>query len=282
MVFKQFGLDEKSMKVLVTGAEGMLGHDLCPTLEDNGYEVIETNHANLDILDQTAIERTFKNIKPDIVIHTAAYTDVNKAETEKDLAYKINVTGTENITKACKKYGAVIVYISSDYIYDGNKKSPYTIEDKPNPINVYGKTKLEGENIVKTICTDYYIIRTSLLYGLNGKNFVDAILAQKNKPKIKVVNDQISCPTWTYDLSDGIIEVIENMDFGTYNICGKGEVSRYDLAKFILSDYSGELVSITTDELDNNIKRPKYSSLEPSIKTRKWQAALKDYLLLKD
>ena len=165
------------MQVLVTGANGMLGQDLCPILEDEGFEVIETDKDTLDITNWENIDKVFSKEKPDIVIHCAAYTNVDKAEEDLETARLINSKGTENIAKACKKFDAVMVYISTDYVFDGKSNKPYLPEDKTSPINNYGITKLEGENAVRSILNNYYICRTSWLYGIHGKNFVEKMLA---------------------------------------------------------------------------------------------------------
>ena len=158
------------MKALVTGAKGMLGQDLCPILEDNGYEVVETDVDTLDITKDCT--QFVLEAQPDLVVHCAAYTNVDKAEEDLETARLINVVGTENIAKACAKAGAVMVYISTDYVFDGTKSEPYNVDDMPNPLNNYGLTKFQGEEAVKKYCKKYYIARTSWLYGHHGKNFV--------------------------------------------------------------------------------------------------------------
>ncbi len=272
------------MIVLITGSNGMLAQDLSPILEDEGFDVVETNKDNMNILDELAIERYFKEYQPDYVVHTAAYTNVNKAELEPKKAHDINAVGTKNIAAACKKYRSILIYISTDYIFDGEKKSPYLPSDTPNPINIYGKSKLEGELNVSSICEKYYIIRTSLLYGIHGDNFVEAIIKQANNNEIKVVDDQISCPTWTVDLSNHIADIILiGKEYGIYNICGTEAVSKYDFAKEILKNigWKGILKKCSSDEMPSSAKRPKYSALQSSVKTPKWQVSLQNYLNLR-
>lgn len=268
------------MKILVTGANGMLGQDLCPILEDNGFEVFKTDIHNLDIIDIESCEKTISEIQPQFVIHCAAYTNVDKAEEELDIARKINVQGTENIAKICSKYNIKLVYISTDYIFDGKKTTPYTTHDKPNPINHYGLTKLQGENIIKNICQKFYIIRTSWLYGHHGKNFVETMLSMKDNEEIKVVNDQIGCPTWTVELANAIIETIKNKSYGTYQICGSGVASWYDFAKEIF-EQEGLKVNLkpcSSEEYPRLAKRPKYSAMANNNSCRDWKFALGDYL----
>ena len=269
------------MKVLVTGAKGMLGQDLCPILEDNGYEVIETDVDTLDITKDCS--KFFEQEKPDIIIHCAAYTNVDKAEEDLKTAELINGKGTENIAKACAKIGATLVYISTDYVFDGTKCSKYLVDDTPNPINNYGLTKLHGEEAVKKYCEKYYIARTSWLYGHHGKNFVETMLTMADKPELKVVDDQIGCPTWTVELANGIIKLFDK-PFGTYHVCGSGYTSWYGFAKEIFEQegLNVNLKPCTTEEFPRPAKRPKFSVMNNDNLTRNWKSALKDYLALRE
>lgn len=272
------------MKILVTGAKGMLGRDLCPMLEDNDFDVIETDIENLDITNELQVNSVLKKECPDFVIHCAAYTNVDKAEDEKDLAEKINSTATEYIAKATKKIGATLIYISTDYVFDGTKNSPYMPDDEPNPINEYGKSKLNGETAIQKICDKYYILRTSWLYGHHGKNFVETMLSLKDQTELNVVDDQNGCPTWTVDLSDAIISIIEeNPEYGIYHTCGAGSTSWYGFAKeiFKLSKIEVNLKSCNTNEYPRPAKRPKYSIMDNDGILRDWKLALKDYLELR-
>lgn len=269
------------MKVLVTGAKGMLGQDLCPILEDNGYEVVETDVDTLDITKDCV--RFFEEEKPDIVVHCAAYTNVDKAEEDLETARLINAAGTENIAKACAKVGATLVYISTDYVFDGGKKDgKYLPDDKTAPLNNYGLTKYEGEEAVRKYCKKYYIARTSWLYGHHGKNFVETMLALKDKPELKVVDDQIGCPTWTVELANGIVKLFDK-SFGTYHVCGSGKTSWYGFAKEIFEreGLNVNLKPCTTDEFPRPAKRPAYSVMENDGICRDWRLALKDYLALR-
>ena len=266
------------MKILVTGANGMLGQDLCPILEDVGYEVIETDINNLDITNAQAVAAFIKQEAPVIVIHCAAYTNVDKAEEDLKNAERINVTGTESVAKACAEAGAVMVYISTDYVFDGTKNSPYTPEDKPNPVNNYGLTKLKGEEVVKKYCEKYYIARTSWLYGHHGKNFVETMISlAKDRPELKVVDDQIGCPTWTVELANGIIKLFDK-PYGTYHVCGSGSTSWYGFAKEILKNCEVKILPCTTEEFPRPARRPKYSIMDNGKICRNWQDALKDYM----
>lgn len=270
------------MKVLVTGANGMLGQDLCPILEDAGCFVIETDVNNMDITDLEETEKVITQIHPDLIIHCAAYTNVDKAEEDLAVSAKINSTGAENIAIVCGKLEIPLIYISTDYVFDGTNKVPYKPDDKPNPINNYGLTKLQGEEAVKKHCTKYYIARTSWLYGIHGKNFVETMLSLKDKPELKVVDDQIGCPTWTVELANGILKLLQK-PYGTYHVCGSGHTSWYGFAKEIFkqSNLDVNLVPCTTDEFPRPAKRPQYSVMDNDQICRNWEVALHDYLQLR-
>lgn len=272
------------MKILVTGANGMLGQDLCPILEDVGAFVIETDVDTLDITNHDMTEQVLSDIRPDMVVHCAAYTNVDKAEEEPEKAALINVTGTENVAKACGRLGIPIVYISTDYVFDGTKTTPYTPEDEPCPLGVYGRTKFQGEEMVKKYCEKYYIARTSWLYGHHGKNFVETMLSLAEKgSEIKVVDDQIGCPTWTVELANGILRLLQK-PYGTYHVCGSGNTSWYGFAKevFEQAGVKVDLKPCTTEEFSRPARRPAYSVMDNQNLCRNWQAALHDYLELRN
>lgn len=272
------------MKVLVTGANGMLGSDLCPMLEDSGYEVIETTIDELDITDKNEVNEVIDDVKPDYVIHCAAYTNVDKAEEEFEIADKINSVGTRNVAEACKRNNTVLVYISTDYVFDGTKDTPYLPNDKTNPINTYGLTKLNGEKAVQEVCEKFYILRTSWLYGHHGKNFVETMISLAQKEEVKVVDDQIGCPTWTVDLSDAIISLIdEDAEYGIYHACGGGKTSWYDFAKEIYNkmNLNVNIKPCTTEEFPRPAKRPQYSVMDNEGLLRDWKLALSDYIELR-
>jgi dTDP-4-dehydrorhamnose reductase len=261
----------------------MLGQDLCPILEDSGYEVVETDIQNLDITDCSALEQVLTRENPDFVIHCAAYTNVDKAEEDLETARLINSSGTENIAKVCEKIDATLVYISTDYVFEGTKTEPYKPTDKPNPINNYGLTKLEGEIAVKNNLEKYYICRTSWLYGHHGRNFVETMLSLADKPELKVVNDQTGCPTWTVELANAIIKIISEKPYGIYHTCGSESTTWYGFAKeiFAQSNLKVNLKPCATDEYPRAAKRPSYSVMDNSGMLRNWKIALKDYLALR-
>lgn len=271
------------INVLVTGANGMLGQDLCPILENSGYRVIKTDVDTMDITNFEQVASVISKENPEIVIHCAAYTNVDKAEEDIETARLINAVGTENIAKVCGANDITMVYISTDYVFNGQKNSPYLPTDKTDPINNYGLTKFEGEQAVQKYCEKYYITRTSWLYGIHGKNFVETMLSLTNKPELKVVDDQVGCPTWTVDLANGILTIInEKKPFGIYHVCGSGVTSWYGFAEEIFSQ-SGLNVNLkpcTTDEFPRPAKRPEYSVMQNDKICEDWQLALSKYLKL--
>ncbi len=269
------------MKALVVGASGMLGQDLCPVLEDFGYETIETGSKILDITKKDDVFDFVENKNPDIIFHLAAYTNVDKAEIEKEKAKLINKEGTKNLALISKKLDIPIVYISTDYVFDGEKNSPYLPNDKTNPVNVYGKTKLMGEIEIQKHCEKFYIARTSWLYGIHGKNFVDTMLNLKDKP-LKVVNDQWGTPTWCADLSYALVEIL-NKPYGIYHLSGGGKPTTwYNFAETIFeyANINANLSPCTTDEYPRPAKRPKYSVMDNNKLLRNWKTALREYLKL--
>lgn len=272
------------MKALVTGAKGMLGQDLCPILRKNGYEVIETDIHNLDITNMANVESVLKEEKPDVVIHCAAYTNVDKAEEDLETATKINVLGTENLAKICGKNNIILVYVSTDYVFAGNGSQPYEPTDTTAPLNNYGLTKFKGEEAVKNNCPKYYITRTSWLYGIYGKNFVETMISLADKPELKVVDDQIGCPTWTVELANGILKLLKDRaEYGIYHVCGSGKTSWYGFAKTIF-EKMGLVVNLkpcATEDFPRPAKRPAYSVMNNNGICRHWEIALQDYLDLR-
>ena len=272
------------MKALVTGSKGMLGQDLCPTLMDNGYEVIETDINTLDITNFDMVQEVLKREKPDIILHCAAYTNVDKAQEDYETARLINVTGTENIARASAEIDAAVLYISTDYVFDGTKIGAYLPDDTPNPINKYGQTKFEGELAIQKYCKKYYILRTSWLYGIHGKNFVETMIALADKPELKVVDDQIGCPTWTVELSDAIIKILSEEKYGIHHVCGSGSTSWYGFASeiFRLANLKVNLLPCTTQDFPRPAPRPKNSIMDNKKICRNWKLALKDYMNLRE
>ena len=271
-------------KALVTGAKGMLGQDLCPILEAGGYQVVRTDIAEMDITKFEVVDNIISVEKPNVVIHCAAYTDVDKAEEDIEKARLINKFGTENIAKACAKNECAMIFISTDYVFAGDSIKLYKPTDSTAPLNNYGLTKLEGEDAVRKFCPKHYIIRTSWLFGIHGVNFVETMISLAGKSEIKVVDDQIGCPTWAVDLSKEILRLIDaKKDYGTYHICGSGVTSWYGFAKeiFVQCGLDVNLKPCTTSEFPRLAKRPAYSAMDNEGVCRDWREALKDYINLR-
>jgi len=269
-------------EILISGAKGMFGQDAVKIFSDKGYKVIPVDFEDFDITNKTSVANYFKNLKCDLIIHAAAYTNVDLAESEKEKAFMVNATGTENLAEISAVKNIPIVYISTDYVFNGQKKTPYLPDDAVNPINIYGESKLAGEIAVKKLNKKHYITRTSWLYGRNGKNFIETMInLSKTQPEIKVVDDQTGCPTWTYDLAEGILSIIENKKpYGTYHICGSGFTSWYGLAKkvFEIKGINTTLVPVKTEAFPRPAKRPQNSIMENNGICRHWEESLRLYL----
>lgn len=271
------------MKILVTGSNGMLGQDLCPILENNNITVVKTDIENLDITNIKQVEEVLVSTSPDVIIHCAAYTNVDKAEEDIETARQINSIGTENLAKICAKLDITLVYISTDYVFSGEGKTPYQTTDKKSPLNNYGLTKSEGEDSIIKYCKKYYICRTSWLYGINGKNFVETMInLGKSNNELKVVDDQVGCPTWTVELSNGILKIIKEKPYGIYHVCGFGQTSWYDFAKeiFKILGLKVNIVPCKTEEFPRPAKRPKYSVMDNGGICKDWKEALTQYISL--
>ncbi|AMG50190.1 dTDP-4-dehydrorhamnose reductase [Enterococcus entomosocium] len=252
--------------ILLTGGNGQLGTELRHLLDEKGLNYVSTDAQEMDITDEKASLAFIQELKPTVIYHCAAYTAVDKAEDEgKELDEKINVNGTENVAKAAKAVGAKFVYISTDYVFDGTKKEGvYKETDTPNPQNEYGRTKLLGEQAVKDLLDEYFIIRTSWVFGKYGHNFVYTMkrLAQTH-PRLTVVDDQYGRPTWTRTLAEFMVYIIENnADYGIYHLSNDNSCSWYEFAKEILKETDVEVAPVTSAEYPQKAKRPQYSVLD--------------------
>jgi dTDP-4-dehydrorhamnose reductase len=276
------------MKVLVTGSAGMLGQDLVSVL---GKTCAVLPHARRDgdITDVEAIRRRFQQVRPDVVIHAAAFTAVDECERQPELAMRVNGEGARNVALACAEIGAGMVYISTDYVFDGEKSEPYVESDTPNPINVYGQSKLAGERYVANSVEPYWIVRISWLFGRGGKNFVESILAQARRGgPLRVVSDQIGAPTYTVDLAGKIGQLIQSPHYGIFHVTNQGFCSWFDFAREILRQAGLETVPlspIASGESKRPARRPKNSCLAPRRLEASglgllppWQDALARYL----
>lgn len=275
------------MKILITGANGMLGTDLTQLLTTQ-FEVIAIDIQQLDLIDNEATIDYITNLKPNIIINCAAYTNVDGCETEIDIAYKVNAVAPRNIAVAANNINAKFLHISTDYVFDGETDKPYQEDDTTNPLCIYGKSKLMGEDHVKNLSSKYFILRTQWLYGRNGNNFVKTMLKLADEsPSIKVVNDQFGSPTYTRDLCAVIEQIIKTENYGTYHITNSGVTSWYEFAKtiFTLSNIEVDLKPCTTEEFPRPAHRPKFSKLDNYFwringfsELRNYKEALKYYL----
>lgn len=252
------------MKVLVTGANGQLGYDVVKELQKQNIECCGATRQDFDIIDFEATEKFITNYMPDAVIHCAAYTAVDKAEDEQGLCYLVNASATENIAEICRKINAKMLYISTDYVFDGTKDGFYEVDDEPNPINVYGKTKLLGEQAVQRILDKYFIVRISWVFGEHGNNFVKTMLRLgKERKEINVVADQYGSPTYTADLAPLLIEMIQTEKYGVYHATNKGVCTWAEFAEeiFKIAGMDVKVNYITTAEYPTRAKRPMNSRL---------------------
>lgn len=276
------------MKVLVTGANGQLGYDVVKELQKQNIECYGTSRQDFDIVDFEATENFIKNYMPDAVIHCAAYTAVDKAEDEQGLCYLVNASATENIAEICKKINAKMLYISTDYVFDGTKNGFYEVDDKPNPINVYGKTKLLGEEAVQKILDKYFVVRISWVFGEHGNNFVKTMLRLgKERKEISVVADQYGSPTYTADLAPLLVKMIQTEKYGIYHATNEGVCTWAEFAEeiFKTAGMDVKVNHITTAEYPTRAIRPMNSRLSKTslvinnFKTLdNWEIALGKYI----
>ena len=275
------------MKALVLGARGMLGQDLVKILAPE-YEIIPWDLAEIDITREKETLEKIVKVRPQVIINCAAYTNVDQCETHRDQAFLVNAEGTKHVALASYTVKARFVHLSTDYVFDGTASIPYREDNSPNPMSVYGQSKLQGEIYVRKIGGDHLIIRTAWLYGPRGKNFVEAILSQAAEGKqIRVVNDQQGSPTFTRDLSQAIKGLLPMTEQGIFHLTNSGSCTWFEFALHILeeSGFKGnEVRPISSKELGRPAKRPAYSILENSRyeqisgnKMRSWQEALKEY-----
>ncbi len=292
------------MRILVTGANGMLGIDLCAMLETEGHEVVRTDLTvregvttgpweTLDITDTHAVSRCVLNHQPDFVVHAAAYTDVDGCERNPDMAFRVNALGSWNLASVCGAHHITLVYISTDFVFDGAKGEPYTEFDTPNPLNHYGASKLAGEEFVRRLCRQHFIARTAWLFGVNGPSFPAKMLElAQTRSELSVVVDQVGCPTHTRDLSRAILGLFHSQLYGTYHITNSGFCSWYEFARTTLDLAGVENVIVhpmPADKWPSPTKRPAYSvlrhyalELQGHDNLRPWQEAVSEFLALRN
>lgn len=281
----------RKLKVLVTGSNGQLGHDVVEELKKRGHATVGIDIKEVDITDKEAVYKIIENLLPQAVIHCAAWTDVDAAEENEKKCRLVNVVGTKNIVGACKRIGCKMMYISTDYVFNGQGEKPWDPDCKQYaPLNVYGQTKLEGELLVSEVLDKYFIVRIAWVFGVNGKNFVKTMLnVARSHSSVRVVNDQIGTPTYTYDLSRLLVDMIETDRYGYYHATNEGGyISWYDFVCEIYKQAGLDtcVIPVTTKEYGlSKAMRPFNSRLDKSKLVMKgfkplpdWKDALRRYL----
>ncbi len=284
------------MKILVTGSKGQLGHELLIQGNNFGYEILPADLPDLDITDKTRVKHELENFKPSFVVNAAAYTNVDKAETEQNLAFAVNRDGPANLAEICALFKVPLIHISTDFVFDGKKSSPYIESDALSPLSIYGKSKQEGENEVRSRLKKHIILRTAWLYGIHGQNFVKTMLRLgREKEVISVVADQFGSPTSAADLAAVVLQIISrikhsgDINWGTYHYCGHGITTWsvfaeeiLNLAKHYIPIKTKNVKPISTAEYPTKATRPPFSALDCSlikknfgISIKPWQDSLK-------
>jgi dTDP-4-dehydrorhamnose reductase len=282
------------MRILVTGASGQLGKDVVKVFQEQGHDVVGYDRDQLDITDLDQAMKIVGQYQPEAVIHCAAYTAVDAAETDLDTAYQVNAAGTRNMVLAAEKAGAKLVYISTDYVFDGTAEQPYHEYDNTNPQSIYGKSKRAGEVLTQTLSSRYFIVRTSWVYGLYGNNFVKTMLKLgQEKPHLQVVNDQKGSPTYTVDLVRFLAELVQTEKYGVYHASNSGSCTWYEFTQAILQDaaelyavkITAKLEPCSTEQFPRPAARPRNSVMEHiAIRTngfhdlQDWRKGLRDFL----
>lgn len=275
------------MRVLVTGVKGQLGYDVMNELAGRGHEGIGVDIQEMDITDAASVEEVITEAAPDAVIHCAAYTAVDAAEDNVDLCRRVNAGGTENIARVCKALNCKMMYISTDYVFNGQGTRPWEPDDKREPLNVYGQTKYEGELAVETL-EKFFLVRIAWVFGVNGKNFIKTMLnLGKTRDHLTVVADQIGSPTYTYDLARLLVDMIETDRYGRYHATNEGLCSWYEFACEIFKQAGMNVTvsPVTSDQYPAKAKRPMNSRMDKSKldemgfkRLPSWQDALGRYL----
>lgn len=285
------------MKFLVTGVKGQLGFDVMNELDKRGYEAVGVDIEEMDITDEKSVDEVIREVNPNVVIHCAAWTAVDAAEDEENISkvMKVNAEGTENIAKICKELDIKMVYISTDYVFDGQGEEPWKPDDDRAPLNVYGQSKYEGELAVQRLLDKYFIVRIAWVFGVNGKNFIKTMInLGKTHDKLTVVCDQIGTPTYTYDLSRLLVDMSETEKYGVYHATNEGGyISWYDFTVEIMKQAGQyddkynhvEVSPVGSDAYPAKAKRPSNSRMDKSKLVENgfeplptWQDALSRYI----
>lgn len=276
------------MKVLVTGTKGQLGYDVVNELEKRGHTAVAVDIEEMDITDAVSVERVITEAEVEAVIHCAAYTAVDAAEDNVEICRRVNAEGTENIAKVCKKLDLKMIYISTDYVFDGEGERPWEPDDERHPLNVYGQTKYEGELAVEKYLEKYFIVRIAWVFGVNGKNFIKTMLKlSETHEELNVVDDQVGSPTYTYDLAVLLVDMVESDKYGRYHATNEGLCTWYEFAKEIFRQAGVEVKvnPVTSDMFPAKAKRPENSRMSKEKldangfhRLPTWQDALERYL----
>ena len=276
------------MKVLVTGTKGQLGYDVVNELEKRGHTAVAVDIEEMDITDAVSVERVITEAEVEAVIHCAAYTAVDAAEDNVEICRRVNAEGTENIAKVCKKLDLKMIYISTDYVFDGEGERPWEPDDERHPLNVYGQTKYEGELAVEKYLEKYFIVRIAWVFGVNGNNFIKTMLRLgKAHGAVSVVNDQIGSPTYTYDLAKLCVQMIQTNKYGIYHATNEGLCSWYEFACEIFKQagMNVEVTPVDSTKFPAKAKRPNNSRMSKTMLDKNgfdrlptWQDALSRYL----
>lgn len=265
------------MRIVVTGATGMLGQDLVPVLHARGHEVVALSRSALDVTDPSAVRAALTQARPDAVVHAAAYTRVDDAEADPETAWRVNAEGAGHVARAAREVGATLLHVSTDYVFDGQAHTPYPVEAPLAPLNAYGRSKAGGEQAVRDALDAPYIVRTSWLYGHGGPNFVTTMrrLARR-QPELRVVTDQVGSPTWTVPLAEALAALLVSNRPGIYHVTGTGHCSWHAFASRIvaLEGLSTPVVPVTSEAFPRPAARPAYSVLDGSALGRAGVAPL--------
>jgi dTDP-4-dehydrorhamnose reductase len=286
------------MKVAVLGANGQLGNDVAAAFKSAGHEVIPLSHQHMEVSSKESVAETLQNIKPDAVVNTTAFHNVEKCEADPALSFAVNATGARNLAQVTDAMGATLFHISTDYVFDGGKNAPYVEQDSPLPLNVYGNSKLAGELFVRTMNPRHFVVRVSALYGKNpcrakgGLNFVETMLKlAREREVLRVVDDEFVTPTPTVQVAQQLVAMSGTTNYGLYHATAEGSCSWYEFARaiFDMTGTSIRLERATPGEFPAKVPRPKYSVLENSALKRQsinvfthWQEGLKQYLAQRD
>ena len=273
------------MKLLVTGAAGMLGRDVLLAAGNAGHDVVGYGRAELDVTNPDVLDRKLDLERPDVVVNCAAWTDVDGAEEAEEAAFAVNGAGAGNVAAAADAVEARILHVSTDYVFDGAKGSPYVESDQPAPLSAYGRTKLAGEEATVAANKRHFVVRSAWLFGIGGPNFVETMLRlAADHGEVLVVRDQVGSPTYTWHLAYGIVRLIEGLEFGIHHMAAAGACSWYEFAREIFEQAKVEckVLSATTDMLGRPARRPAFSALtsqrEHAIRLPNWQDGLAGYL----